>query len=70
MTDPLSNRTTNTYDTQGNLLGVTTPVPKGNTAASVTQFQYDTKGELTQITDPLNHVTASVLHSCNGVSLR
>lgn len=57
MTDPLSNRTTNTYDTQGNLLSVTTPVPNGNTAASVTQFQYDTKGELTQITDPLNHVT-------------
>ncbi len=49
-----------------NLLTVTSPAPNGNTAASVTQFQYDSKGELTQITDPLNHTTAL---SYNSVGL-
>jgi RHS repeat-associated protein len=57
MTDPLGNVTTNSYDTHGNLLTVTSPRPNGNTAASVTQFQYATNGELTQITDPRSNVT-------------
>ena len=37
-TDPLGHVTTNTYDSHGNLLSVTTPAPNSNTAASVTQF--------------------------------
>jgi YD repeat-containing protein len=57
MTDPLNHVTSNTYDSHGNLLSVTTPAPGGGTAASVTQFAYDIKGQLTQITDPLNRIT-------------
>ena len=56
-TDPLGNVTTNTYDSHGNLLSVTTLVPKSGTAASVTSFTYNSLGELTQITDPLGRHT-------------
>jgi YD repeat-containing protein len=52
MTDAFGHVTTNTYDTHGNLLTVTTPAPNANTAASMTQFAYDSAGQLTQITDP------------------
>ncbi len=54
-TDPLGNTTTNTYDTNGNLLTTTTPSPDGTTVGSKTSFSYDTKGQLLTITDPLSH---------------
>lgn len=50
-TDPLGKVTTNTYDTNGNLL--TTKTPLGNT----TTLTYDTKGELLTIKDPRLNVT-------------
>jgi RHS repeat-associated protein len=56
MTDPLGHVTSNSYDSHGNLLSVTTPALSGG-SASVTQFAYNSLGELTQITDPLSHVT-------------
>ena len=57
MTDPVGNVTSNIYDSNGNLLSVTTPQPNNSTAASVTEFSYNSLGELTQITDPLQNVT-------------
>jgi RHS repeat-associated protein len=56
-TDPLGNTTTNTYDSNGNLLTVTSPVPSAGIPVSVTQFAYNSLGERTKITDPLNHST-------------
>jgi RHS repeat-associated protein len=64
-TDALGNVTTNTYDSHGNLLSVTTPPPNGNTSGSETQFTYNSLGELTQITDPLNRVT-SITYTSTG----
>jgi YD repeat-containing protein len=57
VTDRLGNSTTNTYDTHGHLLTVTSPQPNRGTAGSVTQFDYNSLGELTQITDSLGRTT-------------
>ena len=61
--DPLGNSTTNTYDSKGNLLSVTTPAPGNGPSGSETQFAYNSLGELTTITDPLNNVTTITYNS-------
>jgi RHS repeat-associated protein len=71
-TDALGNTTSNSYDSQGNLLSITDAAghatsfvygPSGNpstitdSAGGKTAFQYDPTGHLTQQTDPLGNVT-------------
>lgn len=56
-TDPLGKTTTNTYDSNGNLLSTTTPSPDGVQAGSTTTFTYDSHGFPLTVTDPLNHTT-------------
>ena len=62
-TDQLGYVTTNTYDSKGNLLSVTTPAPGNRPSGSITQFAYNSLGELTMITDPLNNITTLVYTS-------
>jgi len=53
---PGPHRTTNTYDSKGNLL--TTTLPSAGTVGTVTTtFGYDAYGELTSVTDPLGNPT-------------
>jgi RHS repeat-associated protein len=56
-TDPLGNTTTNTYDTNGNLLTTTAPSLGAHTSPSVMSFTYDARGQVLTVTDPLNHLT-------------
>jgi RHS repeat-associated protein len=57
ITDPLGHVTTNTFDSNGNMLTTTAPPIGGRTPPTTTSFTYDTKGQLLTVTDPLNHVT-------------
>ena len=61
ITDPLGDRTTNTYNTLGQQLTLVTP--KGNIPGCgcagqyMTQYGHDAFGNITTTTDPLHHIT-------------
>jgi RHS repeat-associated protein len=56
-TDALGNVTTDAYDSHGNLLTETLPVPAAGGTAPVYSWTYTSKGSVATATDPLNHTT-------------
>ena len=66
ITDALGKTTTNTYNTAGQVLTVTTPPAQGHSQGATTTFSYDTNGYLTQVSGPVPSATTTFTYDAYG----